>query len=442
MKNQAVFHFFLLFIVIFLPLQAVAQQCEVVPEEIITLRKPIYKTAMVWNASYGEDGLDQIVDSVLAHQKEDDEKGIIVAGNYTADEEDKILKPFIARLDKRGQVVWEKREKASRMKTVKRLLKTGRGYAILGDVKESKKGSGFYIARYSKTGERLSQRRVYASGASLIAKGFVQTKDKRGFIIAAEQVDKKNKDKRIAVLYRINKDGTFIWKRKYSPGLNTVFNNIQALSDGRYMLSGAIAQEDGRMAAWLMSVDDAGAIGWQRQYPRGSGAKLSNVQLLKDQSMIVSGTVQPLTGTRKSGWVMKLDSVGTPVWQRYYTGKYRYEAKGLIVEEDGRSSVLLEAFPVGRGKKKGDVRPRGHARLLTLSPRGYLLNVESYTDGHHGHGTQLIEGHNNKRLVSGAIQGALPDGVSSDNLPPSVFDGWIFAATSLEPYQDPCLEQY
>lgn len=442
MKNKALFHLLFILCAVFQPFKAQAQQCEVVPEEIVTLREPVYHTPMVWSATYGGEGLDQIVDSVLAHRKAEEEKGIVIAGNYTSGAEGKILNPFITRLDDRGQVVWETREKSSTMKTVTRLLKTTKGYAVLGDIKSSKKGNGFYIARYSKAGKKLSQRPVYAPSGPLIGKGFVETKDKKAFLIAAELREKKNKGNRIPILFRINKDGTFVWQRKYSPGLNTVFNNIQMLSDGRYMITGEMEQEDGRMAAWLMSVDEAGAIGWQRQYPRGSDSKLDYVQLLEDQTMIVSGTVKPLTGTKKSAWVMKLGSSGTPLWQRYYTGKYRYETKGVIAEEDGRFSVLLNGFPDGRIRKKGEKRSRSHTRLLTLSPRGYLLNVESYTDGQQAQGAKLIEGYDGQRLVSGTIQTTLPDGVSADKLPPAIFDGWIFSATALNSYQDPCIKSY
>ncbi len=447
MRNKATIYIFMLFLGLILPCKVMAQQCEVIPEQIETLRAPVYKTPMVWSAAYGEDGLDQLTGLVLPHKMADDEAGgVIVAGNFTRDEDDKVLHPFLARLDKRGKVVWDKRRDTTKMKTVNRLIRTQKGYAVLGDVKDSKKGNGFYIETYNKAGERLKQRIIFASGGNVIGKGFVETSDGRGFIIAAEFVARKDDEKRDALLYKIAKDGTLVWRRKYSPGLKTVFNDIQMLPDGRYMLIGEIEQEDGRMAGWLMSVDNGGSIGWQRQYPRGSGSSFSSFQKMKDQSMIVVGTVKPSGGTKKSGWVMRLNTTGTPLWQRYYTGsEYRYDGKDVIAEKDGRFSVLLDAYPIRRFKKRGAkpaVRPRGHVRLLTLSPRGYLLGVENYTDGQHAHGAQLVRGAADERLVIGSMQGTLPDGMDPNNVATSVFDGWVFAATALDPYFDPCMSGY
>ena len=443
MKNKAVLYFFLIFLALLFPVAAAAQQCDTVSEAIITLREPVYRTPTVWNATYGEEGLDQIVDVVLAHEQEDSDEimeAIVIAGNFTRDEKDQTLKSFIAQLDNRGKVVWQTRNESARMRTVERILRLKNGYAVLEDVKDPKKGHGFYISGYSKTGKRIGQYPVFVSGSHLNAKGFVETKDKQGFLVAAELVSKKDKEKREAVLYRINKSGALIWKRKYNPGLKTMFQNIQKLSAGHYMLSGEIEQENGRMAAWLMAVDEGGTIGWQRQYPRGSYSGLHAVRLLQDQSMIVAGVVRPLTGKKKSGWVMKLDRSGTPLWQRYYTGEYGYEAKNILAEKDGRFSVLLDAYPQAGAKKS--IRSRGHARLLTISPRGYLLGVESHTDSQHAHGVQLIRGHNKERLVVGTAQGMIPDNLNPEAAPTFVFDGWLFAATMLEPYRDPCIENY
>ena len=439
MNKNALVYVFLIFMLL-VPQNVKAQNCDIVEEEIITLREPIYRTPMVWSSSYGEDGLEQVADMVPAF-KDGDENGVIIAGNYTSDEKDQVLKPFLARIDNRGKMAWEKREEGSHLKTVKRLIKLKDGYAVLGDIRITGKGNGFYTATYSKAGDRLTYSPIFVSGAVLDAAGFVETKDGKGFIVALQSTTKSENEKTEAVLYRVNKSGQIIWHRKYSPGLKTAFNNIQSFRVGEYIMSGEIEQEDGRMAAWLMAVDEDGALGWQRQYPRGSNSSLDVVRLLKDGSMIASGHVQPFKGTKKSGWVVKLDGAGTVIWQRYYSGDYRYEAKNVMAEEDGRFSVLLDAYPVPSRKQKAE-RPKGHASLLTLSPRGYLLNVESFSDGQHAHGLQYIKGDKGERIVAGTIQGTLPDGMDENEVATYVFDGWIFAATSMEPYRDPCENVY
>lgn len=406
-------------------------ECDVIKEAIVKLRSPVFNTPTVWNAFYGQNGMEQISGVVPG-----DEESFIIAGNYTKDKDDQVYKPFLTKIDNRGRVIWEKRQAVRTYKTVNELSKTKNGYAVIGDIKSLQKTDGFYLGFYTKDGARIREIPVYEAGASLRALSFAPSKSGKSYIISAV---KEAGGKKEAVLYKITLTGKKLWRRQYSPGLTTLFRHIHLADDGNYTMVGEIELEDKRLAGWAARIDDNGALLWQQPYPRGREATFTNAHTNADNSIIVSGQVKGIEKKENAGWVMKLTDDGEVIWQRYYHGKTHYNAPDMIVYDDGRVSVLLD------GMKIRD-RDRGHVRLLTLSPRGNVIDTTNFTDGQNAQGYALTLGHDNERVVVGHSQIVMPDdvriGEKMKPMEPYVYDGWIFAATPLDAYTDVCAKEF
>lgn len=427
-----------------LPHISYAQECEFSQEEIVTLRSPSFDTPTVWSAFYGEDGLEQFSDIALG------EEGTYIAiGSYTQNEEDDVYKPFITKLDNRGRVIWENKEDVSFPKIAKKIHKRKTGYAVTGDIKNSKSAEGIYIAFYSEDGKKIKQYPIFEAGYKVNVHDFAPSKSGKSYIISATREDvsqnkndtpsnRKKETKTEVVLYKITIEGKRIWRRQYSPGLSTALHSIELAGDGNYTLGGEIEIEDNRMAGWLVRVDENGALMWQRPYPRGAMAVIRDTYTHDDLSITITGQVRGGGQREKSAWVMNVSLDGTNNWQRYYSGDHDYNSASMIGYEDGRVSVLFDARSPQGIRQRSDVITRGHVSLATLSPRGYMMNLESYTDGQNTNGSVLNEGHNGERMVVGVSQIAMPDDMNPNNPSPYIFDGWIFAATGLDPYVDPC----
>lgn len=446
MKTRAVFHISLMFVALLTPVTAKAQECGVNQAEIVTLREAIFREPVIWDTEYGEDsGLEQIVDLVSAHKEDEvDDETFIVIGHYTNDGNDTVLKPFVANLDKRGDLIWENRGKSSIMKTPVKIIKTNSGYAVLGNLQDPKSGNGFYISHFNKAGKRTQYHPHFWKNKNIKASGFALTKDKRGFVVAAERVVTRGGGPQEAMMYRINMDGSEAWHRIYNPGVKTLFRDITLLPNDRYALTGEIEQEDGRTAGWLLTMGEDGKMGWQKQYPRGSGSSIYKIIALEDGSMLVIGDVAPFGGKTTSAWIMKVHPNGAMIWQRHFTGEYRFNTKDILLEEDGRILILLDVFPVKESKKSIGRTKRGHTRILTLSTRGELLNMESFTAGAHAHAVSMVFGENFERVVAGTVQAAKPKKEEGEeekekkDINLSLFNGWLFATPSLDVYVDPC----
>ncbi|MCI5060631.1 MAG: hypothetical protein MRY79_06125 [Alphaproteobacteria bacterium] len=452
MRNKRLFIIFLIFSIVFVSLgfrQVWAQECDISEEEIVTLKEPDFTTPKQWESIYGKDGLDQFTDLSLPFSKsresiKEDSKvdlNVVAAGEHMAGGVREVFNPLLVHLDKKGKPVWEVRPTRSKDQTVEKFLQAKSSYVLFGNIQKTKRYGGIYVARYGSKGQKISERAIFSDEGVLKARGIIETADKKGFVLAAELIPKGTGYQSKAVLYKVLKDGTLVWRRVYSPGPRAVFHDIHLVDFGGYIITGEIEGEDGRTAAWLLHMRDNGALNWQKEYYRGRAARFTKA-LVNDQGEIaVLGTIDPHgKANHKSSWLAVMDVEGNILWQRYYESDYRMIAKDMFYYPDGRLFILIDFYPVRSSisqKLKGE-RPRGHSRILSLSPRGSLLDVQSYSAGVHAHASAMVKDIYGSILVAGSVQNKLPDGMDPKKLSSSIFDGWVFQTPPIDDYADPC----
>ena len=407
-------------------------ECKMYPSEITDLREPEFSTSSVWDILYAEDGMDVFADFVPLENNE-----MIAVGSFTKDEKDEIYHPLLVKFDERLKPVWEVRTDTKEMRTIHRVIKTKDGMTVLGDISDSKRGNGIYIASYDDSGKvRGAPVPIYESKGDLDAKAFVQSSDGSGYLIAAQFIDAKDQEKQNGILFKVSKGGKVLWKRTYTTGNSTVFNNIHVAQDGSYIVTGQMVLDDNKSGAWLLRIDENGAIKWQRTYPRGGAATLQSAAQTKDGNYIVTGKARPVNydGKGLAAWIMKTDGTGNPLWQRYFKGDYSYEASDLIVYEDGRASVLINGMGM-------DSEHRSHARLITFSPQGRVQHIEDFTDGQNAAAHKLVSGMEGERVLIGHAQTTFGENQATNEAsaaPPYTFDAWLVAGVALDTYDDPC----
>lgn len=411
---------------------ALDAECNAPFSEITTLREPEFSTGNSWDIVYAEDGMDVFSDMVQI-----DATTVVAAGAFTKDKEDGVYHPLIVKFDERLKEVWAVREETAEQRTIHRILKTKDGFTVMGDLSDSKRGNGIYIASYTDDGKvKAKPAPVFEAGGDLDAKAIIPAQDGGGYIIAAQFIDSKDQEKQYGLLYKISSSGKILWRRSYKPGRSTVFNNVQATQDGNYIITGQIVMDDTKSGGWLLHVDQDGAIKWQRPYPRGAAASFQAAAQTKDGQYIVTGKARPFDAdaTGLSAIVLKTDSTGAPLWQRYFDGAYNYEAPDLIVYEDGRASILLSAGAM-------DSNRRSHARVMTLSPQGRIQHLEDFTDGQNAAAYRLVPGIGGERVLVGHAQTSFGDKQEENDAsaaPVYTYDAWLLAAVPLDSFEDPC----
>jgi hypothetical protein len=323
------------------------------------------------------------------------------------------------------------------MKTIIRALKVKDGFVVIGDINDPAKGQGIYLSAYGDDGKaRGKPSSLFEPGGNLNARAFVPSQDGAGYSIAAQYINASDENDQHGVLFKVSCAGAVIWKRSFKSGLATVFHNIQTGADGKYLVTGQIVLDDAKSGAWLLRVDENGAIEWQRHYPRGAAATFQAAGQTKQGEYILTGKARPAgaEGEGLAAWVMKTDSSGNPLWQRYLTGDFSYEALDLIVYEDGRASVLINAQAMN-----GEAR--SHARIATFSPQGNLQSLDEFTNGQNAYASRLVSGVSGEQIVIGHAQtsfGENQEGNAAEDAPAYTFDAWLAAAPAPELYDNPC----
>ena len=428
------------FLAFCVPMTAQAKKCEHKAEEIFVLKEPVFNGRKIWTLKHGGTGTEQINDVAIAH---DDggtftENTYVIIGDYTDNEEDQTPRPFIAEVNRKGKILWETKSEGKLEKTATHLAKTEDGYAVMGSIKNSKNWRGIYIERYNKTGKLLSRTPVYGDEHHVDGKGMTLSLDKKGFVIAAKHVAVREGDVDEAVLYRIDEDGALAWRRRYNTGLNMMFNNVQTLPNDFYAVTGNVDHvKTGQTMGLLMQLNEKGTKGWQQNYPRGDMTTLKKVITTADDSFIAIGGTVPKGNTKESAMVIKTTPNGSMVWRRYFVGDYRFVVQDVARVNNDRIVVLIDAYPQG---PEDPLKPsKGHIQVVTLSTRGDLLGVESYSSGQSAHAGRFVEGDKLEHIIVGTVQAKDPEFTPPNELPPPQFDGWLIGAQlKNESFQDLC----
>ena len=162
---------------------------------------------------------------------------------------------------------------------------------------------------------------------------------------------------------KINSGGNLQWQHSYGGTLTDLGRSVIQLSDSNYMVLSYAYSSDfdvtgnhGLSDLWLMKLDTAGNILWNKCYG-GSGEDFCwDLIQTSDNGFLMTGATRSsdgdITGHHNNvdGWIVKIDSSGTLLWQKDLGGsadEYFYHS---IEMADG--SFLSVGFT---GSSNGDI---------------------------------------------------------------------------------------
>jgi hypothetical protein len=119
---------------------------------------------------------------------------------------------------------------------------------------------------------------------------------------------------------KLNSDGDVIWQNTYGGIYGDSFDSIVQTTEGGYVVSGVTSYSndiDADSDIWIIKLDAAGNVIWDKTYGRGSADYLTSAQEALDldgspDGWIVAG-MSYSDGTGYDMWVLRLDSDGNIV---------------------------------------------------------------------------------------------------------------------------------
>lgn len=124
-------------------------------------------------------------------------------------------------------------------------------------------------------------------------------------------------------MYLIKTDslGNMLWEKTYGGTSKDYGHSIIETSEGNYALAGNTYINTDTMAAYVLKVDTAGVVLWQKKYKGAlKEAEFTSIKELLDGELIVCGHIQKDTlNYRYHGMLKNLSSDGDLIWEKEYT---------------------------------------------------------------------------------------------------------------------------
>ena len=194
-----------------------------------------------------------------------------------------------------------------------------------------------FAARFDSTGHVLWQHLYGGSGLDVAA--FIEPTLDGGFIVLGHSASADiagtpyHGGAEDFWVLKLDANGIVLWQKLYGGNGDDNPEAISSTSDGGFLLAGSTTSTDlsgiasrGGSDGLLMKIDASGIIIWQKVYGGNGDDLFNSVQAADGDNFMLAGSSKStdIVGSTNSGlqdfWVMKINSAGTPIWQKMCGG--------------------------------------------------------------------------------------------------------------------------
>ncbi len=174
--------------------------------------------------------------------------------------------------------------------------------------------------------------RVDRTGTPLWSHGFTSQGDGRfslldaaeypdGSWVVAGSTSVQDRPPQRAWVVRLSSSGTHLWQYEYAGGVVDHLQAVQPTADGGVASVGWTNSSGAGMDdLWVMKLDAAGNLQWQRTFGGGDSDQGTHLVELRGGGYAVSGSTRSFTASGYAPWMLRLDSQGGLLWQRAIDG--------------------------------------------------------------------------------------------------------------------------
>ncbi len=299
---------------------------------------------IVWQRTYGG-----TYDDFAYSIQQTSDGGYIVAG-YTGSFGAGSNDLWVLKLNSTGGIVWQRTYGGTGTDWAWSIRQTSDGgYVVAGYTDSFGAGSGdLWVLKLNSTGGIVWQNTYGGTTGLDIAYSIQQTTD-GGYIVAGGTGSFGAGSGDLWVL-KLNSTGGIVWQNAYGDTGDDPAFSIQQTSDGGYIVAGYTGSFGaGSNDLWVLKLNSTGGIVWQRTYGGTGNDGARSIQQTTDGGYIVAGYTGSFGAGSNDLWVLKLDSAGGIVWQRTYGGTDDDAARSIQQTSDGGYIVAGETYSFGLG---------------------------------------------------------------------------------------------
>jgi hypothetical protein len=253
--------------------------------------------------------------------------GLILAGSDYSVAGD----AWVARLDENGEMLWQNVYMMYYPSATARDVRplAGGGYIVTGDtgvygmpvlswlMRVDESGHPEWLKTYAGPDHLLVTAVIEAPGGGYVMAGAVMPSDVMNWAIWVARLDE---------------EGNILWQKAYDgPEFDRFEIGIDAARGGGYVVAGeTLSFGAGDWDAWVLRLDEDGAVMWQKAYGTESAEIPLAVIQSTDGTFVVCGLI-----VDEDGFVMKLDASGNVLWQKLYGGEHSDMLQDIVPTMDG-----------------------------------------------------------------------------------------------------------
>ena len=300
-----------------------------------------------------------------------DDGGYIVAGQANSDDgqvtgNHGVLDFWVVKLDSTGHLVWQRSLGGSKNDFATNIQQTKDGGYIVVGGSHSNDGdvtkhhgydlySDYWIVKLDAAGNK-QWARTYGGSYGDVAMSVIQIND-GSYIVAGNSASNDGDVTNVhdsvygdAWIIKLDKKGKLLWQKTYGGSDYEQANSIVQTKDGGFAFAGwsrsynngDVKGSHGNYDFWVLKLDSVGTLVWQKPLGGSNGDLAYSIQQTKDKGYVVAGgtvstdgQVTGLHGSREDFWVVKLDNTGTLQWQKTLGGSEIEEGRSVDQTTDG-----------------------------------------------------------------------------------------------------------
>src|SRR5215217_7994465 len=196
------------------------------------------------------------------------------------------------------------------------------GNLAIAGAKPSGSEFDIYIVKTKSNGDTLWTRTIGAPVTDEFATSITQIPNiADGFYVTGISLDAST-NLSTAVLWQLDETGTVVWKQSYPvANSSTILMDLKVLNDGLIMCGMLSSQSNGNGDGWLVKVNNAGVLQWQKTYGGAAYDEFNQLEKLPNGNgfMIGGATESHSSGANDQlPWVVKTDNLGTQTLSRSF----------------------------------------------------------------------------------------------------------------------------
>jgi hypothetical protein len=207
-------------------------------------------------------------------------------------------------------------------------------FFIYGTTKSKNDINGdHYLIKVDSTGSLINES-FFGSNSSEEGLKIIQTNDEHLFLLGwTKNTNSGNKD---IHLIKTDYDGKLIWERKYGGMQDDFANDIIALANGDYLITGATTSYgEGSSDIYLIWIDPQGNVlkeVYHGDIDQDGGSKIIE---LADEDLMLFGYTSNYGAISRDYYLLKMTSTGDSLWSKRYGGDDYEEAQAFAQTSQG-----------------------------------------------------------------------------------------------------------